>query len=89
MGVKKDDFCLVADFRDKIIGTVWIRAFSEEIKGYGYFDDNTPVLVIALYKEYRNQGIGAQLLTDMINHLHCNGRVQASFLKRQKNKLRC
>ena len=58
-GCKKDDFCLVADLKDKIIGAVWVRTFSDKIKGYGYFDNNTPVFVI---KEYRNQGIGTQLV---------------------------
>ena len=55
------------------------------IKGYGYFDDNTPVFVIALYKEYRNQGIGTQLMANMIKHLHCNGYKQASLNVKKAN----
>ena len=84
-GCNKDDFCLVADLRDKIIGAVWVRTFSGNIKGYGYFDDNTPVFVIALYKEYRNQGIGTQLMANMIKHLHCNGYKQASLNVKKAN----
>ena len=33
-GCKKDDFCLVADLKDKIIGAVWVRTFSDKIKGW-------------------------------------------------------
>lgn len=84
-GCKEDDFCLVADLKDKVIGAVWVRTFSDKIKGYGYFDNNTPVFVIALYKEYRNQGIGALIMTEMIKHLHCNGYKQASLNVKKAN----
>ena len=84
-GCGKDDFCLVADLKDKIIGAVWVRTFLGKIKGYGYLDDSTPVFVIALYKEYRNQGIGTRLMVDMIKHLHCNGYKQASLNVKKAN----
>lgn len=84
-GSGKDDFCLVADLNDKIIGAVWVRTFSGKIKGYGYFDDNTPVFAIALYKESRSQGIGTQLMVGMIKHLHCNRYKQASLNVKKAN----
>lgn len=31
-GCNKDDFCLVADLRDKIIGAVWVRTFLRQHK---------------------------------------------------------
>ncbi|NEQ95481.1 MAG: GNAT family N-acetyltransferase [Cyanothece sp. SIO2G6] len=45
------------------IGAVWLRLPIGKYKGYGYVDDDTPELSIAVYPEYRAQGLGTQLLT--------------------------
>ena len=66
-GKQKDDYCLVADLNGKIVGAVWVRILAGEIKGYGNIDDTTPEFAISLFKEYRNQGIGTRLMTEMID----------------------
>lgn len=45
------------------VGAVWLRRFVGEDKGYGYINDHTPELSIAVLPEYRGQGIGTRLLT--------------------------
>jgi ribosomal protein S18 acetylase RimI-like enzyme len=45
------------------VGAVWLRLLGSEDKGYGYVDDDTPELSVAVLPEHRGQGIGAQLLT--------------------------
>jgi ribosomal protein S18 acetylase RimI-like enzyme len=45
------------------IGAVWLRLPIGEHKGYGYVDDNTSELSIAVLSKYRGQGVGTQLLT--------------------------
>jgi ribosomal protein S18 acetylase RimI-like enzyme len=47
------------------VGAVWVRLVVGEGKGYGYVDDDTPELSIAVFPEYRGQGIGTQLLTHL------------------------
>lgn len=47
------------------IGAVWLRLPIGKHKGYGYVDDNTSELSIAVLPEYRGQGIGTQLLTHL------------------------
>ncbi|NJK64878.1 MAG: GNAT family N-acetyltransferase, partial [Synechococcaceae cyanobacterium SM2_3_1] len=49
------------------VGAVWLRLMVGENKGYGYIDDNTPELYIAILPEYRGQGIGTQLLSHLFN----------------------
>ena len=44
------------------IGAAWLRLFSSDSPGYGYVAEGIPELSIALFSEYRGQGIGSQLL---------------------------
>jgi RimJ/RimL family protein N-acetyltransferase len=63
---EKDDNCLLALKDDKPIGAVWIRTFQGELKGCGCIDEHTPEIAIALFEEYRNQGIGTEMMQQMI-----------------------
>jgi ribosomal protein S18 acetylase RimI-like enzyme len=62
---KTGDFCLVAEQYGKLLGAIWIRF----IKGYGFVDNETPELSIAVLNGHRGNGIGKQLLTVMIDKL--------------------
>ena len=84
-GKSKDDYCLVADFHGEIVGAVWVRILSGEPKGYGNIDEKTPEFAISLYKEYRNQGIGTQLMGKMIDYLRDSGYSQASLSVQKEN----
>ena len=64
-GASKDDFALVAEVENKIIGAVWGRIMND----YGHIDDKTPSLAISLYKKYRGQGIGSSLIKEMLSLL--------------------
>ncbi len=63
------DICLVAELHGKLVGAIWTRLFSENDKGYGFVDKDTPELSMALYEEYRHKGIGKILLKEMIHKL--------------------
>lgn len=84
-GTRSDDHCFVADASGKIIGAVWVRILSGEIKGYGHIDDCTPEFAISLIKEYRNRGIGSRLMTAMIGYLKEKGYRQASLDVKKNN----
>lgn len=48
------------------LGVAWLRLLTGENRGYGYIDDNTPELSIAVLPGYRGQGIGTALLSEII-----------------------
>ena len=76
-----DDHCLVAEFNGKIVGAVWVRVMDD----YGHIDDQTPSLAISLYKDYRNQGIGTQLLHQMLDVLREKRYRQVSLSVQKAN----
>lgn len=80
-GTRKGDNCLVADFDGKVVGAVWTRIMDD----YGHVDDETPSFAISLYKEYRGQGIGSQLMVKMLELLKWQGYEKASLAVQKAN----
>lgn len=48
------------------IGAVWLRLWTQEAKGFGYVSDKIPELAMAVLPDYRGQGIGTQLLMQIL-----------------------
>ena len=80
-GHEPDDKCLVAECDGRIVGAVWTRIMHD----YGHISDDTPSLAISLYKEYRNKGIGTELLKRMIALLQNDGYSQVSLSVQKAN----
>lgn len=80
-GTRKGDNCLVVDYAGKVIGAVWTRIMND----YGHVDDETPSFAISLLKEYRNQGIGSQLMVKMLELLKWQGFERASLAVQKAN----
>ncbi|MBB3700624.1 GNAT family N-acetyltransferase [Flammeovirga yaeyamensis] len=84
-GSKKDDYCLVAEADNKIVGAVWVRIIDGEIKGFGHIDKHTPEFAISIIPEYRGKGIGTKLMHCMLNYLKQKGYKQASLSVQKEN----
>ena len=80
-GIRPDDRCLVAEIDGRVFGAVWTRI----MKDYGHVADDIPSLAISLYKEYRNQGIGSDLLGQMLQLLRWNGYHKVSLSVQKEN----
>ncbi len=82
---KPDDYCLVAEADGKVVGAVWTRILCGKVKGYGNIDERTPEFAIAIYKQYRNRGIGTALMKDMLKLLKEHGYPRASLSVQKDN----
>lgn len=78
---KADDWCLVAEVKEKVVGAVWGRIMND----YGHIDDKTPSLAISLYEEYRHLGIGTSLMRAMLQLLKDKGYKQTSLSVQKAN----
>ena len=76
-----DDYCLVAVADNKIVGAIWSRIMND----YGHIADDVPSIAISLYKEYRNQGIGTNLLKQMLDLLKEKGYKSVSLSVQKAN----
>lgn len=80
-GQRKGDICYVAEVDQKIVGAVWVRIMDD----YGHIDDETPSFAISLLAEYRNYGIGTQLMKRMLLELKAQGYKQTSLAVQKRN----
>ncbi len=66
---RNGDFSLIAiNDQNNPIGSVWYRFWTIENQSFGYIDDNTPEIGIAVLNEYRSKGIGTKLMEAIIEH---------------------
>ena len=75
------DNCIVAEVDGKVVGAVWTRIMND----YGHVDDQTPSFAISLLKDFRNQGIGTELMRRMLQLLKNQGYKQASLAVQKAN----
>ena len=80
-GKKANDRCLVAEVAGKVVGAVWTRVMND----YGHIADGIPSLAISLQKDYRGQGIGTELLLEMLQLLRRDGFRQVSLSVQKAN----
>jgi len=80
-GYSEHDNALVAEIDGEVVGAVWSRIMDD----YGHIDDSTPSISIALYKEYRKQGIGASMMKEILTLLKRKGYAKVSLSVEKKN----
>jgi ribosomal protein S18 acetylase RimI-like enzyme len=72
------DHGLVALDGKTSIGAAWVCTLTESDPGYGYVDDATPELTVAVAPEWRGRGIGSRLMRELLAALE--GVVRAVSL---------
>ena len=82
---KEHDLGFIIESDNKPVGAIWARLFSEEQKGYGFVDNETPELSMAINSDFRNQGFGNQLLEKMLVKLQELGYKNVSLSVDKRN----
>lgn len=63
------------------MGAVWVR----RMRGYGHIDDYTPEMAVALYPQWRGQGVGTRLIDAMEQLLRRKGYAAVSLSVQRAN----
>jgi ribosomal protein S18 acetylase RimI-like enzyme len=61
------------------VGAGWYRLFREDAPGYGFVDDQTPELAIAVVPSRRGRGVGDALLTALCERAQAEGHHALSL----------
>jgi ribosomal protein S18 acetylase RimI-like enzyme len=56
------DFGLVAEEHGEPVGAAWWRHFDARAPGYGFVDEATPEITVAVFPAHRSRGIGTTLV---------------------------
>lgn len=80
------DVGIVAEHHGDLIGAIWGRLFSTDNKGYGFIDEETPELSMAVKENHRGKGIGTKLL-DAVSEAYKHKGVKALSLSVDKQNL--
>ncbi len=73
------DVVVIAHETGNRVGAAWFRLFSASEPGYGFVDEQTPELSIAVVPSRRGHGVGRDLLDALIDKAHAAGHTQVSL----------
>jgi GNAT superfamily N-acetyltransferase len=76
---RSGDLALIAMEGGHPIGAAWVRRFSTGSPGYGFVDDATPELTIAVVPSRRRHGIGQELLDALVEQARSAGHAAVSL----------
>ena len=65
-GRRRGDSGLIATVAAAPVGAAWLRFFTPLDPGYGFVDERTPELSVAVLAAYRNKGIGSLLVGQLL-----------------------
>jgi ribosomal protein S18 acetylase RimI-like enzyme len=84
---KTDDVGFIARIEGEDTGAVWARLFENaETGGYGFVDNETPELALAIYEKYRGMGIGTALMRALLKELKALGYKKLSLSVDKANR---
>lgn len=73
------DCAVVAHNDEQIVGIAWARLWTPDAHGFGWIDEATPEMAIAVEAEFCGQGIGARLIEELKMELRETGATQIAL----------
>jgi len=67
------DVAVIAAEGPNPVGAAWFRRFPESAPGYGFIDEQTPELTIAVVPSRRRHGVGQELLDALLARAQAEG----------------
>ena len=77
------DVAVIAADGPNRVGAAWFRRFPAAAPGYGFVDDSTPELTIAVVPSRRRHGVGQELLDALLERARREGVSQISLSVQQ------
>jgi GNAT superfamily N-acetyltransferase len=73
------DLALIAHETGNRVGAAWLRCFPAAEAGYGFLDEQTPELSIAVVPSRRRHGVGQELLDALLEKARAEGHQALSL----------
>jgi len=70
---RSGDVAVIAADGPNRVGAAWFRRFSSAAPGYGFVDEQTPELTIAVVPSMRRHGVGQELLDALLERARSEG----------------
>jgi ribosomal protein S18 acetylase RimI-like enzyme len=76
---RQGDAAVVALLDGFPVGAAWYRLFKESSPGYGFVDEQTPELAVAVVPNARGKGAGSALLAALLDRARADGYESLSL----------
>jgi len=73
------DVAVIAHDTGNRVGAAWLRRFTAAEPGYGFVDEQTPELTIAVVPSQRGRGLGRDLMDALLANARASGYAQVSL----------
>jgi GNAT superfamily N-acetyltransferase len=73
------DLAVIAHETGNRVGAAWLRVFRASEPGYGFVDENTPELSIAVVPSRRRHGLGQELMAALLEAARATGHGAVSL----------
>lgn len=84
-GERDGDVAVVATLNSTPIGAAWYRYWTDSNFIRGYVDENIPVLVIGVHRDYRHRGVGIKMIDWIIDYASKHAIEEISLMVSKDN----
>ena len=73
------DLAIIEHETGNRVGAAWLRLFTTDEPGYGFVDEQTPELTIAIVPSRRRHGLGQELIDALLEKARAEGHAAVSL----------